>query len=85
MFKSSSDATSMANKIETTEREITSHQQLLDLLSIYIGGKLMQAVKKEKLALYHRILKQFTVIEIQNAHISAGFWSKVLTNDKVKA
>ncbi len=64
LFKSSSDAGSMANKIESTDREIASHQLLLDLLTVYIGEKVMTAFKKEKLGLYHRILQQFTVIEI---------------------
>lgn len=56
LFKSSSDAGSMANKIESTDREIASHQLLLDLLTVYIGDKVMGAFKKEKLGLYHRIL-----------------------------
>jgi len=68
----------MANKIESTDREIASHQLLLDLLTVYIGEKVMTAFKKEKLGLYHRILQQFTVIEIQNSHAVASFWSKVL-------
>jgi hypothetical protein len=46
----------MANKIESTDREIASHQLLLDLLTVYIGEKVMTAFKKEKLGLYHRIL-----------------------------
>ena len=55
-----------------------------DLLSTYIGEKVIPAFKKEKLALYHRILQQFSVIEIQNSHALAGFWSKVLQDERVK-
>lgn len=85
LFKNSSDASSMANKIENTDREILAHQMLADLLTIYIGDKVIPAFKKEKLNLYHRILKQFTVIEISNSHQLAGFWSNVLQNPKVSA
>lgn len=84
IFKSSADAGTMANKLETHEREIAAHQKLHDLLSLYIGDKVIPLFKKEKLALYHRILQQFTVIEIQNSHALAGFWSKVLANESVK-
>jgi UTP:GlnB (protein PII) uridylyltransferase len=54
----------MANKIESTDREIASTRLLVDLLTIYLGEKVITTFKKEKLDLYHRILKQFTVIEI---------------------
>lgn len=85
LFKNADDVGAMANKMETHEREILAHQQLHDLLSMYIGDKVIAGFKKEKLGLYHRILQQFTVIEIQNSHVLAGFWSKVLQNEKVKA
>lgn len=58
----------MANKIESTDREIASTKLLVDLLTIYLGEKVIPVFKKEKLGLYHRILKQFTVIEINNSH-----------------
>lgn len=76
---------SLANKIDGHEREIAAHQMLLDLLTLYIGQKVIATFKKEKMNLYHRILQQFTVIEIQNSHVLAGFWSKVLQNEQVKA
>ena len=58
---------------------------LANLLTIYIGDKVLPVFKKEKLGLYHRILKQFTVIEISNSHNLAGFWSNVLQNPKVSS
>jgi sorting nexin-1/2 len=83
LFKNSSDANAMANKIENTDREILASEMLGSLLTIYLGDKVIPAFKKEKLSLYHRILKQFTVIEISNSHQMAGFWSNVLQNPKV--
>jgi hypothetical protein len=68
LFKNSADANEMANKIESTDREILSTRLLVDLLNIYLGDKVIPVFKKEKLGLYHRILKQFTVIEINNSH-----------------
>ena len=73
----------MANKIESTDREIMASEMLGTLLTIYLGDKVLPTFKREKLSLYHRILKQFTVIEINNSHQMAGFWSNVLQNPKV--
>ena len=52
LFKNSNDTGAMANKIDQHEREIISSQQLFDLLSAYLGDKVIPAFKKEKLALY---------------------------------
>jgi hypothetical protein len=57
LFKNSSDAGAMANQIETTEREIMGSTLLGDLLTIYIGEKVLAVFKKEKMGLYHRILQ----------------------------
>ena len=57
LFKNSSDAGAMANQIETTEREIMGSTLLGDLLTIYIGEKVLTVFKKEKMGLYHRILQ----------------------------
>lgn len=84
LFKNTNDISGMANKIEGHEREIAAHEQLSVLLTLYLGEKVIAQFKKEKLGLYHRILQQFTVIEIQNSHVLAGFWSKVLQNESVK-
>jgi hypothetical protein len=73
----------MANQIETTEREIMGSTLLGDLLTIYIGDKVLTTFKKEKMGLYHRILQQFTVIEVSNSHVLSSFWSNVLQNEKV--
>lgn len=84
MFKNASDVGTMANQVESHDREIEAHTKLMDLLTVYIGEKVIVGFKKEKLGLYHRILQQFTVIEIQNSHVLAGFWSKTLQNESIK-
>jgi len=85
LFKSQADASSMANKIESTDREIQQHTALADLLCMYISERIIPKFKTEKLNLYYRILQQFTVIEIQNSAASANFWVKVLSNKEVTA
>jgi len=52
IFKSQSDAGGLSTLIETTEREIVSACNLKDLLTIYIGDKVIPLFKKEKLELY---------------------------------
>jgi hypothetical protein len=42
------------------------------------------AFKKEKLKIYHKLMHQFTIMEINNAHQTASFWSNVLNNPNVK-
>ena len=74
----------MANKIERHENEIQASKRLLDLLTVYLGSTVIRTYKGEKLNLYKRILQQFTVIEISNAHSVAQFWSQVIQNEKVK-
>jgi len=85
MFKSNSDTGTMANKVESTEREIATTSKLVDLLTCYIGSVVLKTFKSEKLNLYKRMLQQFTVVEISNSHQLAGFWSNVLQHPKVKA
>jgi len=84
IFKSQSDAGGLATLLETTEREIVSACNLKDLLTIYIGDKVIPLFKKEKLDLYGQISQQFHVLEINNASNVANFWSTLLQNDQVK-
>lgn len=74
----------MANMVETVEREIEVNQTLLDLLTIYLGETELPKFRREKLALYDRVLQQFHVIEINNSHQLASFWSTVLQSPTIK-
>ena len=84
LFKSSSDAGAMATKVDNLEREIQQLQKLADLLTCYIGNNVLNAFKNEKVDLYRRMLQQFTLIEINNAHTHACLWSSTLQVPKVK-
>jgi len=45
----------------------------------------MKAFKEEKGDLYKRLLQQFSVNEIQNAHNVAQLYSEILQIEKIKA
>jgi hypothetical protein len=49
-----------------------------------LGEKIIPSFKKEKLRVYHKFMQQFTIVEINNAHQTASFWSNVLSNPNVK-
>jgi len=56
LFKSSSDAGTMANQLESVERDIEASNQLYDVMTIYLGDKVITKFKKEKLQLFQRII-----------------------------
>ncbi len=64
LFKNQSDAGDIANKVENYDREIDAMQKLTDLLTIYLCEKVLATFKREKLALYYRILSQIQIVEI---------------------
>ena len=84
LFKSKGDASKIAQQLEMTEREIASTTALKDLLTIYIGEKVIPEFKKTKHDLYGQIVQQFHVLEINNASTVANFWSGLLQNPQVK-
>jgi hypothetical protein len=49
-----------------------------------LGEQIIPVFKKEKLTIYSRLIQQFNVMEINNAHQVASFWSNVLANPNVK-
>ena len=66
------------------ERDQESQEKLLDILSIYLGRTVLPKFKSEKLDLYKRIVQQFHVVEINNAHNLASFWHSVMKESLVK-
>ena len=68
LFKNPSDVGSLSSKVEKYDAETEVQIKLLDVMTIYIGGTLLAQFKQEKLRLYKRILAQYYVTEIGNAH-----------------
>jgi hypothetical protein len=54
--------------IEIAAKEMDNLETLINIITIYLGEKIIPAFKKEKLKIYHKLMQQFTVIEINNAH-----------------
>ena len=40
----------------------------MDIVTIYLGEKIIPKFKTEKLRIYQKLMQQFNVIEINNAH-----------------
>ena len=57
VFKKQDDVGTMTNKIASRTTDIEYQQRLLDVLTVYLGGVLLDGFKKEKLALYKRIVQ----------------------------
>lgn len=57
---------------------------MLELVTIYLGERIIPAFKREKLQIYTKLVQQFNVIEINNSHQIATFWSGVLNDPNVK-
>lgn len=79
------DASVLATQVESTDREILNMQKLCDWQSCYLGDVCIKAFKEEKGDLYKRLLQQFSVNEIQNAHNVAQLYSEILQIEKIKA
>lgn len=84
IFKSQNDTGGMVNKIENTEKNIDSLIILHELATIYIGDKVVPVIKKDKMNTYRRMMQQFSIIEINNAHQTANCWSKILASPNIK-
>ena len=84
LFKNSGDVGTMQNSLEAKQRDFDSQRKLLDVMSLYLGTKIAPKFKREKLILYKRVIQQFHVVEIQNAHQMANFWHSVMREPIVK-
>jgi len=84
IFKDEKDQGKLQTNIEIAAKEMDNLETLISIITIYLGEKIIPTFKKEKLKIYHKLMQQFTVIEINNAHQTASFWSNVLSNPLVK-
>lgn len=84
LFKDSNDTGNMVTKIEITDKEIESLTQLYDLTTIYLGQRIIPPFKKRRMTIYSKIVQQFNVMQINNAHQVASFWSGLLSNPNIQ-
>jgi len=68
LFKSEGDSAKMVSKIENTDKEIESLNVLSDIMTIYLGEQVIPPFKEKRINLYQKIIAQFNVLMINNAH-----------------
>ena len=85
LFKNSGDVHTIQNKLEGYEREKEALEKLHALTLIHLGKNVLGKFKSQKLRLYSRIIQQFHVIEINNSHQLASFWSTVMKLPNVQS
>ena len=68
IFKDEKDQGKLQTNIEIAAKEMDNLETLISIITIYLGEKIIPTFKKEKLKIYHKLMQQFTVIEINNAH-----------------
>ena len=64
-------------------QELEALNVLYKLQTIYLGEKVIPKFKQRKVKVYQKILQQFNVLMINNAHQTVSFWGNVLTIPKV--
>lgn len=84
-MKGKNDAGNMEIKLKAVEMEIDSLNILYDIVTIYLGEKSVPMFKQKKLTIYAKIIQQFNVMQINNAHQVASFWSQIIANPNIKA
>lgn len=55
LLKNQSDTGNMTNQIELTEKEIENQQTLLELVTIYLGERVIPQFKNEKIQVYTKM------------------------------
>lgn len=58
----------MNTKIETAEKELEALNSLKDLITIYLGETVIPEFKARKSKIYGKIIQQFNVMQINDAH-----------------
>jgi hypothetical protein len=74
----------MANKVEALNRDIAASKLLVDLMTIFLGERILPKFKRVKIELYRKVLQQYAINEIANSHKTAGFWAVMLENETIK-
>lgn len=57
---------------------------LYDVITIYLGETVIPEFKARKFKIYGKIVQQFNVMQINNAHQVASYWSNILQNPNIK-
>lgn len=84
IFKNKDSVGGLKSELDQLDADIVALQQLLDLLTVYLGKVVIPDLKRNRLGLYRKVSQQFHVMEISQCHQSATFWSDVLKDEQIK-
>jgi hypothetical protein len=84
-FKSKDDIPALERDLQRYVSDIEATEQLLSVVTAYLGANVLPNLKQEKLKQYRRVQQAFHVAEISNNHQVASFWSNVLKQEAVRA
>lgn len=84
IMKKPTDATEMENKVDRAVGEIDDIDILLKLVTIHLGETVIPQFKREKLEIYGQMMQALSIMEINNAHIGATYFSNLLKNKNLK-
>lgn len=81
-FKSKStitkDIDSYSASIQQLEVDIDQYKKLVNFITIYHGQVAIEKFKRLKSAAYYRMLNQFSIKEVSNAHLHATLAHSIL-------
>jgi hypothetical protein len=84
ILKKTTDATEMEEKVERATSEIDDMEILVKLVTIHLGETVIPQFKREKLEIYGQMMQALSIMEINNAHIGATYFSNMLKNKNLK-
>ncbi len=69
------DAGAISQSIEMHDREIEWLEELVNIVTIYLGERVLPRFKEDRASNYRRMMSQLSMLEINNSHQSATFFS----------
>lgn len=84
ILKKDNDPEAVKNKMVSNGQDISDMDVLLKLITIHLGETVIPQFKREKLDIYTQMMQALSIMEINNAHVGATFFSAMLKNKNLK-
>ena len=68
-----------------TGQPVDQVELLKKLVIVHLGRTVIPKFKEEKLAIYQQMMQALSIMEINNAHIGATYFSGLLRNKNLKS
>ena len=79
-----SEAVTLSAQVDAAEQEVQDFKVLINWLTVYHGKEAVPTFKREKAALYLKMVSGVTVKEISNAHLTATLFHELLVEKEEK-